>query len=101
MKIKVEVIADVTVYHGTRQYPKGSVFDYEGEDLERLIEKGFLKKIGAPDPKGPAKTEEEIAAEAAAKKRKKAEAAAVKKGLVTSEEVAQFSDDELQELFKK
>jgi hypothetical protein len=95
MTVKVKVIADVAVHTGNRTYGLGAVFDYEGDAVDKLIEMGFVEKIG-----GPAKTDEETAKAEAAKKREKAEKAAVKKGLGTAEEVSKLSDQELQELFK-
>jgi nucleotide-binding universal stress UspA family protein len=111
VKTKVKVIKNVTVYSGNKTYGLGAIFDYEGDALDKLIEMGFVEKVGAPPPNAPPpKTAEEIAAEAeaaakkaaeeAAKKRKKAEEAAVKKGLGTAEEIAALSDEDLQSLFK-
>jgi ribosomal protein L12E/L44/L45/RPP1/RPP2 len=106
VKTKVKVIKNVTVYSGNKTYGMGAIFDYEGDAVDKLIEMGFVEKVGAPP-----KTAEELAAEAeaaakkaaeeAAKKRKKTEEAAVKKGLGTPEEVAKLTDQELQELFKE
>jgi hypothetical protein len=110
MAIKVKVIADVTVYDGNKTFGKGSMFDYSGGEaaVEKLIELGYVEKAGKPS--AAQETEKERAAKAAekeaekaakaAEKRKKAEEAAVEKGLGTADEVAQLSDDELQELFK-
>jgi hypothetical protein len=49
MAVKVKVIADVTVYDGNRTYGLGAVFDYQGGAVGKLVEMGFVEKIGGPD----------------------------------------------------
>jgi 2-phosphoglycerate kinase len=94
---KVKVIADVTVYHGRKTYPRDSVFDYEGDDVDIHISKGLLQRvIAAPDQTDEAKK----AAREAAQKRKDKEKEAVEKGLCAAKEAAKLSDEALAELLK-
>jgi hypothetical protein len=63
MTTKVKVIDNVTIHSGNKTYGMGSVFDYEGDAVDKLVEAGFVEIIGAPAQNGAAGPEKPPKAE--------------------------------------